>query len=347
MHCRLAGTLRRPLGDIMDGRPMSFDEFRKRALESMEGAARRWEDPDADSSMQVMLGQDHYGDFHVIPIPPGYVELERGHVFWLKSSLPAEVINRSLRCLAFRASMWTSSREEYRDQPVRDPERGEAMMVCISDGKRLELWHAPITRSKSAVPALADWDHLTQLDAEFSGAIPKLMRDALNQPEVRMGPLPRVIPAANLVLSAYDVPPEFAPAVRLCGHVPAVAEEATATYRAIFNTTKPGPVIGSTVYVFPEDYDVEGIMSGSVQALSEQQKELKAPALGRECHLFEGLLGKNDLRQFTIVWRHAGIFSQAILGTVEGAYSLADLGRLADIQERRLQDEIRAPSHRS
>ncbi len=250
MHCRLAGTLRRPLGDIMDGRPMSFDEFRKRALESMEGAARRWEDPDADSSMQVMLGQDHYGDFHVIPIPPGYVELERGHVFWLKSSLPAEVINRSLRCLAFRASMWTSSREEYRDQPVRDPERGEAMMVCISDGKRLELWHAPITRSKSAVPALADWDHLTQLDAEFSGAIPKLMRDALNQPEVRMGPLPRVIPAANLVLSAYDVPPEFAPAVRLCGHVPAVAEEATATYRAIFNTTKPGPVIGSTVYVF-------------------------------------------------------------------------------------------------
>ncbi len=209
---------------------MSFDEFRKWALESTRLAARRWEDPDSDSRLLVMLGQDHYGDLHVIPIPPGYAELGR-HVFWLKSSLPAEVINRTLRCLAFRASMWTSSREEYKDQPVRDPERGEAMMVYISDGKRVELWRAPITRSKSAVPALADWDHLTQSDAEFSGAITKLMRDALNQPEVRRGPLPRVMPAANMVLSAYDVPPEFAPDVPMCGHVSGVAQDATATYR--------------------------------------------------------------------------------------------------------------------
>jgi len=324
---------------------MAFDEFRKWALESTEGMARRWEDPDADSSMAVMLGQDHYGDLHVIPIPPRYLELERGHVVWLKSSLAAEVINRSLRRLAFRASSWTSSREEYRDRPVRDPERGEAMTVCISDGKRLELWHAPITHSRSAVPSLADWDHLTKRDAEFSGAIPKLMRDALNQPEVRRDPLPRVMPAANMVLNAYDVPPKFAPAVHLCGHVPAVAEEAAATYRAIFNTTKPGPVIGSAVYVFPEDYDVEGMMSGSLQALSEQQRELKAPALGQECHLLQGNLGKDDLRRYTMVWRHPGIFSEVTVGTPPGAYSMVDLRRLADIQEKRLQGEIRAASH--
>ncbi len=187
---------------------------------------------------------------------------------------------------------------------------------------------------------------MTQREAEFSGAFPKLIRDALNQPEVRRGPLPRVMPAANMVLGAYDVPPEFAPAVHLCGHVPAVAEEAAATYRAIFNTTKPGPVVGSAVYVFPEDYDVEGIMSGSLQALSEQQKELEAPALGQECHLFAGLLGKNDLRQFTIVWRHSGIFSEVTLGTAAGAYSVADLRRFADLQERRLQGEMAAPSYR-
>jgi len=67
---------------------VTFEDFRRWALDRSLQAARRWEEPHEDE-FQVLLGLDDYRAFHVVPVPPIYLKKDRGHVYWLGGALPA------------------------------------------------------------------------------------------------------------------------------------------------------------------------------------------------------------------------------------------------------------------
>ncbi len=244
---------------------MTFEDFRRWALDSSLGAARRWEEP-LDDETKVLMAADAYEAFHVIPMPPIYLERERGHVHWLAGALPDIVTNRSLQRVAFRTSAWVSTDPKYADRPVDDPKRRELLSLQVAEKGRYEAWHAPIRRSSSGLPSIGEWEIYATDKDSLSGALPNRIRKALDNRGARRGP---TMPAADMVLGSWDVPQDFFPWAAHCGPLDYASESTMSTYMALFRPESPGPTIVSQAITFAESNAPSGHIEGAVQVLRE------------------------------------------------------------------------------
>jgi len=316
---------------------VTFEDFRKWALESSRGAALRWEEPDDDEIM-VLLAADDYDAHHVIPVPPIYLMLERGHVHWLKGALPDIVANRSLKQLAFRNSAWVSRDPKYEDQPVDDPKRGEMLMLHIAEKGRYEIWNAEITRGKSSLPRLGAWALYATNKDGLTGALPKHLRKALDSRGAGKGP---TMPSADMVLGPWDVPDDFLPNPPYCGPASYARENTISTYIVTYRPEAPGRVIGGQVFVFPESGASQDFVKGAMQALVKAgNKEVTGRQLGDESHYFEGELGAKQLYRYTAVWRYERVFCELSVSGPRGAFEARDLHHYADLQDRRVRANL-------
>jgi hypothetical protein len=316
---------------------VTFEDFRRWALETSRGAALRWEEPD-DDEMKVLLAADDYDAFHVIPMPPPYLRRERGYVHWLAGALPDIVANRSLQRVAFRTSAWVSTDPKYADQPVDDPERGELLMMQVAEKGRYEAWHAPIRRSRDGLPGIGEWQlYATDKDG-LSGALPKRIRMALDSRGASRGP---TMPAAEMVLGAWDVPHDFFPFAAHCGPLDHAREHANSTYVALFRPESPGPIILSQALVFEESDAPVGHIQGALRALVETQNtEFSGPPLGDESHYFKGKLDGDRLYRYQALWRYPGVFCEVAVAGPPGAFTAADLSHYAAVQARRAEANL-------
>ena len=316
---------------------MTFEDFRRWALDSSLGAARRWEEP-LDDETKVLLAADDYDAFHIIPMPPIYLQRARGHVHWLAGALPDIVTNRSLQRVAFRTSVWVSSDPKYADRPVDDPKRRELLALQVAEKGRYEAWHAAIRRSSSGLPSVGEWEiYATDKDG-LSGALPNRIRKALDNRGARRGP---TMPAAEMVLGSWDVPHDFFPWAAHCGPLDYASENTTSTYRALFRPESPGPVILTQAFTFEEADAPAGHLEGALQALVESQTtEFAGPPLGDESHYFEGKLDSDRLYRFQALWRYPGVFCEVGVSGPPGRFTKAHLHRYAAAQDARAKAEL-------
>jgi hypothetical protein len=316
---------------------VTFEEFRRWALETSSGAARRWEDP-YDDEYQVLLAADDYGAFHVVPVPPIYLKMERGHVHWLAGALPDLVANRSLRQIAFRTSAWASGNPKYEDRPVDDPKRTELLLLQIAEKGRFEIWQAPISRSRSELPTAGKWE-LHAKDREVAGgAVPKHMRKALDSKRDRQGP---TMPAADMVLGPWDVPDDLFPVQSNCGPMPNPSGSATSSYRALFRPEQAGPVIISQAAVSDQPGAAADYLTGAMQVLRDtENEEFEGPPLGDESHYFRGTLDNGRLKRFTALWRYPNVFCEVAVASPSGRFKASDVRRYAAIQDKRARAEL-------
>jgi len=318
---------------------VTFEDFRKWALDSSRGAALRWEEPD-DDEILVLLGADRYDALHLIPVPPFYLRLERGHVAWLRGDLPHIVTNRSLRCVAFRTSSWTSRNPKYEDNPVDDPQRGEHLMLHIAAKGRYEVWIATIKRSKANLPRVGEWElHATDKDG-LSGALPTRIRQALDTRGKSRG---STMPAAEMVIGPWDVPPEFMPLSKICGPLDHARKTTVSTFVAVYRPVSPGPVIASQAVVFPSGEGIADYVKGVMQALvGAQNREFDGPALGVDSHYFEGPLDGDRLYRHTALWHYGRVFCECSVSGPPRTFNADDLLHYAAIQDRRAQANLPA-----
>lgn len=316
---------------------MSFEDFRRWALDSSRGAALRWEEPESDEA-QVLLAADEYGAHHVIPVPPFYQRLDRGHVHWLARALPDIVANRSLQCVAFRAAAWASGNPKYADHPGDDPLRTEHLIQHVAEKGRYEVWHAVISRSPSGLPRIGEWELYATAQDDLGGALPKRIRMALDNRSAPRGP---TMPSADMVLSPLDVPEDFIPVPSHCGPLHQTRENMLCSYIALFRPESPGPVILSQALVFREGDPPRGYIEGAAQALvSSGNTEFGGPRLGDESHYFEGELDGGRLRRYTALWRYEAIFCELAVSGPPGAFRALDLHRYSAVQAWRAEANL-------
>jgi hypothetical protein len=316
---------------------VTFEDFRRWALDSSLGAARRWEEP-LDDETKVLLAADDYDAFHIIPMPPIYLQRERGHVHWLAGALPDIVTNRSLQRVALRTSAWVSTDPKYADRPVDDPKRRELLSLQVAEKGRYEAWHAPIRRSSSGLPSVGDWEiYATEKDG-LSGALPNRIRKALDNRGARRGP---TMPAAEMVLGSWDVPHDFFPWAAHCGPLDYASESTMSTYMALFRPESPGPTIVTQAITFAEADAPSGHIEGAMQVLRETgNAEFAGAQLGRESHYFEGKLDGNRLYRYTALWRYPGVFCEIAVAAPPGRFTKSDLHRYAAAQDARATGEL-------
>ena len=319
------------------GAAVTFEDFRQWALDRSRASARRWEDP-YDDEIQVLLGQDDYGAFHLVPVPPIYLKHDRGHVHWLSGALADLVANRSLQRIAFRSSAWASRNPKYEDRPVDDPERTERLLLSIAEKGRFESWHAPITRSRSGVPTIGEWELYAKDEEVVGGAVPKHIRKALDGRTRSVGP---TMPAADMVLGPWDVPDDLFPVQPLCGPLPNPSESATSSYRAMFRPESPGPVIMTQAAVSGQDGAASDYLLGALQVLREMgNEEFEGPPLGDECHYFRGTLDDGRIKRYTAVWRYPNVFCEVSVGSPTGRFKASDVRHYAAVQDKRARAEL-------
>ena len=311
---------------------MTFEEFRSWALDSSRGAALRWEEPE-DDEILVLLAADRYDAHHVIPVPPFYLRLERGHLPWVREDLPHIVTNRSLRYVAFRTSAWTSRNPKYEDNPVDDPQRGEHLLLHIAAKARYEVWIATIERSEGNLPRLGEWDlHATDKDG-LGGAIPTRIRQAFEKSGKSRGP---TMPAADMVIGPWDVPAEFMPLSKICGPLDHARKTTVSTFVSVYRPVSPGPVIASQALLFPSDEGIEDYVKGVMQALvAAENRDFAGPQLGLDAHYFRGPLDGDRLYRHTALWHYGRAFCECSVSGPPGTFNTDDLHQYAEIQDRR------------
>jgi hypothetical protein len=315
---------------------VTFEDFRRWALDSSRGVARRWEEP--EDEIVLVLASDDYDAFHVIPMPPIYLQRERGYFHWLAGALPDIVANRSLKRVAFRASAWVSTDPKYADRPVDDPKRRELLALQVAEKGRYEAWHAPIRRSSSGLPSVGEWEiYVTDKDG-LSGALPNRIRQALDIRGASRGP---TMPAAEMVLGPLDVAVDFFPWAAHCGSLDYARENTISTYRALFRPESPGPVILTQAFVFEGADGPAGYIEGALQALVESQNtEFAGPPLGDESHYFEGKLDGDRLYRYQALWRYPGVFCELAVSGPPGRFTKAHLHRYAATQDARATAQL-------
>jgi hypothetical protein len=291
-----------------------------------------------DDEIKVLLAADDYDALHVIPMPPLYLQRQRGHFHWLAGALPDIVANRSLRWVAFRTSAWVSTDPKYADRPVDDPKRREMLTLQVAEKGRYEAWHAPIKRSSSGLPSVDEWEiYATDKDG-LSGALPNRIRKALDDRGATRGP---TMPAAEMVLGSWDVPVDFFPWAAHCGPLDYARENTVSTYMTLFRPESPGPVIVSQAIVFAEADAPSGHVEGAMQVLRETgNAEFAGAPLGIESHYFEGKLDGDRLYRYTALWRYPGVFCEVAVAAPHGRFTKSDLHRYAATQDARATGEL-------
>lgn len=314
---------------------MTFNDFRRWALNQSRAAARRWEDP-RDDEIKVLLAVDDYQALHVIPLPPIYLRVERGYLSWLAGALPDIVANRSLQRVAFRTSAWTTADERYERQPLDDPNRSELLLLNVAEKGRFEVWEAPIERSSAGLPGLGPWELMASDEDGLDGNLPYHIGIALEKRGPGRGP---TIPAADMVLGPWDVPPELFPLPEQCGPLDFAKERTTSTYFALFRPESPGPVIASQAFVYADAGSSRGHMQGAMETLTKaENEEFDGPSLADECHYFEGMLG--GLRRYTAIWRYPAVLCEVAVGGPPGRFTKKDVYHYAAIQDQRARAHL-------
>jgi len=149
------------------------------------------------------------------------------------------------------------------------------------------------------------------------------------------------MPAADMVLSAWDVPQDFFPAPSYCGPLDHPRENAASSFVALFRPESPVPVIISQALVFPESDAPRGYVEGVMQALvSTANNEFGGPALGEESHYFEGKLDGDRLYRYTALWRYPGVFCEVAVAGPPGRFTKSDLQHYAAIQDKRATSQL-------
>jgi hypothetical protein len=311
---------------------VTFEDFRRSALDSSRLAAHTWEKPE-DAEALFLLGADDYDAFHVIPVPPYFLQRERGHVDWLAGALPDIVSNRSLQRVAFRASAWASRNLKYDDRPGEDPNRAELLMLHIAEKGRYEAWHAEIRSSRSRLAGIGEWQlYATEKDG-LGGAVPKRLGMALENRGGTKGP---TMPAAEMVLGAWDVPYDYFPMTKHCGPLDHLKGDTSSSYISLFRPESPGLAIVSQAFVVQQADDRGGLIDGSIQALHEKgHLEFGGPRLGDRTHYVEGKADSDKLYRYTALWRRANAFLEVAVAGPPGRFTKAHLFRYAAIQDDR------------
>jgi hypothetical protein len=311
---------------------VTFEDFRRWALESSRSSSLRWEEP-GDAEDPVLLAADDYSALHVIPVPPIYLRHERGHVHWLAGALPDIVANRSLQQVAFHGQAWVSRNPTYRDRPADDPERSELLILHIAEKGRFEVWHAEIRRPRSGLGGVGEWRlSATEKDGAI-GDVPERIAVALDNRAGTRGP---TMPAAEMVLGPWDVPYDYFPLANMCGPLDYARDNTSSSYFALFRPEEPHVVIVSQALALPEGDDCGGIIDGALQRLHETgHKEFSGPGLSDRTHFVEGEADGQRMYRYTALWRHANAFLEVAVAGPPGRFTKAHLYRYAAIQDER------------
>lgn len=214
-----------------------------------------------DDAIAVLLAIDDYDALHVIPVPPVYLQQDRGYLHWLAGALPDTVANRSLREVAFRVSMWVSDDPKYAKHPGDDPRRSELLALHIAEKGRHEVWHARITRSADGLPHLREWERCGTDADERGGNLPYYIGAALEKRGATRG---STMPAANMVLGPWDVPRDFLPLPLSCEPIDIVKSNTVSTFIALFRPESRGPVIASQAAVYDYADGPTGFLEGAL-----------------------------------------------------------------------------------
>ena len=316
---------------------MTFEDFRHWALNNSGEASLRWERP-LDSEAQTLLAADDYGAFHMIPVPPYYLRHERGWNYWLDSSLPDIVANRSLQRVAFRASAWASRNPKYDARPVDDPDRVELLILHVAEKGRFEAWHAPIGRSRSGLPNIGEWNLYTTEKDPVGGGLAGRIGMALDKRAGAKGP---TMPAADMVLGAWDIPYDYIPIPNVSGPLEHLRYRATSSYLAYFRPESPGVVIFGQAFTAPHEDDTTGYIDGAIEGLHEQgHTEFDGPRLGDRTHYVEGKADGGRQYRHTALWRYGNAFLEVAVAGPPGRFTKSQLCRYATIQDKRARAEL-------
>ena len=214
-------------------------------------------------------------------------------------------------------------------------------MVTIVEGKRAQAWGAPITRTASGLPKLAEWEQFADEDEGSGGPVHDYLHKALNEPVGKNG---RTMPAANMVLGPYDVPADFFPDWRgeVCGPLNFLREVCQSSYRVLFRPERADHAILSQAICFKPSHDVSQYMAEALGALRSHNEELGGPAFGDEAHYFSGNLDGKRLHKLQAIWRHANVVMDLGLSGPPGTYRMGQLIHLASTQAARLDAELAA-----
>jgi hypothetical protein len=291
-----------------------------------------------DSEAQVLLAADDYGAFHMIPVPPYYLRQERGWNYWLDGALPDIVANRSLQRVAFRASAWASRNPKYDARSVDDPDRSELLILCIAEKGRFEVWHAEIGRSRSGLPGIGEWKLYATEKDPVAGALPGRIGVALDKRAGAKGP---TMPAAEMVLGAWDVPYDYFPIPNVSGPLDHLRDCATSSYLAFFRPESPGVVIIGQAFIAPDEEDTGGYIDGAIEALHEQgHKDFDGPRLGDRTHYVEGKADGERQYRYTALWRYGNAFLEVAVAGPLGRFTKSQLYKYAAIQDKRARAEL-------
>ena len=149
------------------------------------------------------------------------------------------------------------------------------------------------------------------------------------------------MPAADMVLGAWDVPAEYIPLPESCGPLDYAREHTVSSYMALFRPESPGPVIVSQAMIFPSADDPRGHIEGATQALRETNNtEFEGMPLGEESHYFEGELDGGRMNRYTALWRYPSVFCEIAVAGPPGRFTRADLHRYAVLQSKRTTAEL-------
>jgi hypothetical protein len=317
---------------------VTFEDFRRSALDSYRRGADTWEKPE-DAEALFLFAADDYGAFHIIPVPPFFLQHERGHVDWLDGALPNVVSNRSLQRVAFPGSAWASRHPNYDDRLRNDPNRPDLLKLHIAEKGRSEVWHAEIRRSRSGLAGIGDWQfYATEKDCP-GGEVPRRLGIALQNRGGTKGP---TMPAAYMVLGEWDVPQDYFPLTDHCGPLDqAVRENMTSTYISLFRSETSGLAIVSQAFVLTDREDRVGYVNRSVEALHDQGlKEFGGPPIGEWSHYVEGDSYGDTLYRYAALWRRANVFLEVAVAGPNGRFTKAHLFQYAAIQDKRARAVI-------
>ena len=315
---------------------MTFEDFRRLALDSYRRGAATWETTE-DAEASILFAEDDFGAFHIFPVPPFFLQHERGRTDWLTTALPNIADNRSLQRVAYPACVWASRNPNYDDRPPDYPKGDDLLMVHLAEKGCHEVWKAEFRRSRSRLAGIGDWQLSRPDDRALGREVPEHIAVALGTRSGKKGP---TIPAADMVLDAWDVPSDYIPLINHCGPL-AAKKNITSSYASVFRPETAGDLIVSQAFVFTDGDHRGSYIDESVQAVHKQGlKEFGGPMLGEWTHYVEGSSDGDRLYKYAALWRRANAFLEVMVAGPRGRFTKAHLLRYTTIQDGRARSTL-------